>query len=162
MMGISEDILNTIKTTPKIIIPKQQGSTIQKGNKQWNFDVEFEETDFLKTDSLDLSLTVFARQNNNDPKNFSCGVSMTLDSKRMILSRYNGSNHQNDVAHYECHIHHATSGSINRGDRKPEHENTQVTDRYANVNDAFKCLCEDYKIRCQNEPQSDLFGRILV
>ncbi len=127
-MEMSEKILGSIKDTPKIINIKQTPPKIRKQSKQWSFDVEFKEANFLQEVFLELLLKVFARLNERDPENFSCGIVMILDKENIRLSRYNGPNHENKIAHYECHIHHATSESINRRDRSPEHENTQVTD----------------------------------
>ena len=160
-MEISEETLKDIKRAPKTI-KEEQKSVIQKQSKQWNFDIEFDDTDFRKQDSLSPSLKVFVRQNQKDSKNFSCGVEITLDGEKIRLSRYNGSNHRNDVANFECHIHHATPESISRGDRNPEHADTKVTDRYTDVEGAFKCLLEDYDIKPQTQAQHKLFGHALL
>lgn len=126
----------------------------QRGSKQWEFDIDFQREEI----SSGLSLKAFARQNQNDKENFSCGIRIITEDKKTTLSRYNGSNHQNDVANFECHIHHATADSIERGDRNPEHENTKVTDRYADLNGAFRCLCEDYNINKKlNNDQLEMF-----
>ncbi len=159
-MEISEETLKDIKKVLKTI-KEWQNSVTQRQSKQWNFDIEFDNTNFKKQNSLDLSFKVFARQNLKDSKNFSCGVEITLDGEKTRLSRYNGSSHQNDIANYECHIHHATPESISRGDRNPEHADTKVTDRYTDVDGAFKCLLEDYNIKLQNQTQRDLFEKVL-
>ncbi len=159
-MKISKETLKDIKMVPKTI-KKSHNHVVQKQSKQWSFDIEFDNKNFIKQDYLILSLNIFARQNQKDSENFSCGVEITLDGEKTKLSRYNGSNHRNDIAYYECHIHHATPESISRGDRSPEHADTKVTDRYTDVDGAFKCLLEDYNIKLQNQAQSDLFGKVL-
>ncbi len=158
-MEISEEILKSIREIPKTIEEEQKSS--QRGSQQWNFDVQFDGVD--KPDHLsDLSIKVFARQNESNMENFSCGIRLVeKDGKNIMLSRYNGSNHENNVASHECHIHHATPESINRGDRSPEHEDTQTTKRYENLDGAFKCLCEDYSIH-SNSPQQNLFEGFLA
>ena len=156
-MVFSEEMLTRVKTASKIAKTSPGPPTIQKGSKQWNLDIEFAEENFL-----DMSFKVFVRQNMNDLENFSCGIQMVQVGKRTMLSRYNGSNHENNVAKYECHIHNATPESINKEDRNPEHADTRVTDRYNDVESAFKCLCEDYNIKLSPSRQSDLFGDMLL
>ena len=158
-MEMSGELLQLIKDTSKDIRVGQRMSSItQRKSNQWNFDIEFDMSIPLNTRLSDFSVKIFARQNTLDQKNFSCGIQIVQDGKKTTLSRYNGSNHKNAVANYEFHIHHATTGSINRGDRNPEHEDTQVTDRYIDLDGAFKCLCDDYKIRTPKDLQSNLFG----
>lgn len=132
------------------------GPIAQRGSKQWGFDVTF-----AAESAFELSLYVFARQNENDHENFSCGIQMIQDGKKTMLSRYNGSNHENDVAIFQCHIHHSTVESINRGDRKPEHADTQITRGYNHLGGAVECLCVDYNITWVRQPPADLFGNRL-
>ena len=157
-MEISKELLSAIKSAPKSIKTGQKWVSMpQRKSKQWNFDVEFDNSEHFNANSSGLSVKIFARQNTLDSENFSCGIQITKDRKTTTLSRYNGSNHKNDIANYECHIHHATVESISRGDRNPEHENTQVTDRYADLDGAFECLRSDYNLRLPKGFESDLF-----
>ena len=144
---MSGELLQLIKDTSKDMrVGQLMTSTTQRKSQQWNFDIEFDMSIPLNRSLSDFSVKVFARQNTLDQENFSCGIQIVQDGKKTTLSRYNGSNHKNDVANYEPHIHHATIESINRGDRNPEHEDTRVTDRYTDLEGAFECLCDDYKI----------------
>ena len=157
-MEMSKELLNAIKSAPKRIKTDQKRKSMpQRKSKQWNFDVEFDDSENTNESFSSLSVKVFVRQNTLDSENFSCGIQITQDRKKITLSRYNGSNHKNDVANYECHIHHATVESISRGDRNPEHENTQVTSRYADLGGAFECLLSDYNIGLPKEFESALF-----
>lgn len=160
-MEISEDILKKIKEVSKTI--REQKSMSQKGSQQWSFDAQFDPAGM--SDHLpDFSIKIFARQNESDETNFSCGISLVgKEIGKIMLARYNGSNHENDVASYECHIHRATVESINRGDRHPEHADTQTTDRYENLDEAFKCLREDYNISMNaGSLQKNLFEDLLL
>ena len=59
------------------------------------------------------------------------------------------------------HIHSATVESINNDDRKPEHDDIQVTSRYNNLDEAFRCLCEDYNVYMSEKismSKQNLFG----
>ena len=160
-MQVSETFLHDFKGVSKSIGTNQNMNPVTlKQNKQWNFDIEVHDKYLSIVDSTSILLvTVYARQSTLDSENFSCGILVKQDSQSKTLSRYNGSSHVNAVAHYECHIHHATTESINRGDRKPEHSDTQVTTRYTNLNGAFSCLCDDYNI---DTSQSGLFGVLLL
>lgn len=159
-MEVSEDLLELIKDVSKTIGKAHKSN--QRQSQQWNYTVRLKNTDG-SDDLSDFSIKVFARQNELDAGNFSCGI-LLVNEKRggsIILSRYNGSNHENNVANHECHIHHATVESINRGDRHPEHEDTETTRRYTDLDGAFKCLREDYKISWDS-PQGDIFGNSLT
>lgn len=157
-MVISQETLPAIKNFPKILVAQQTRAITQRSSRQWGFDVHPPRAGIAEVDLME----VFARQNDLDSDNFSCGIQIMVGNRKIMLSRYNGSDHKNAVAHYECHIHHATCESINRGDRKPEHADTQVTNRYDNLQDAFKCLCEDYVMQWDDRPSPNLFGEILL
>ena len=158
-MEFSKNFLEAVRMTPKQINEKNPIAQTQRSSRQWNLDVEFVEEPPVDEEILNVSMKVLVRQSMLDKENFSCGIQLIKDNRKTILSRYNGASHTNDVAHYECHIHNATAESINRGDRKPEHVDTQVTDRYTNMQGAFKCMCEDYNIAMENP---DLLGDYLV
>ena len=159
-MIVTEELLQSIKNVPKHFKPDQSMShTTQRGSDQWSFTLELDSDTSLDETLKELSIKLFARQNILDQGNFSCGIQITQENETITLSRYNGSNHVNDVAYYECHTHHATVNSINRGDRNPEHDDTQTTDRYTDLEGAFKCLCDEYSIKL---PPSDLFERRLL
>lgn len=144
-MEITQEMLDHIKQAGKQMTPAPK--RVQRGSQQWNFDIRYDE-DLLRhfDEEEKIVMLFYARQSVSDPVNFSCGIVMRVAGKKITLSRYNGANHVHGSVRRECHIHNATVASINRGDRKPEGEDTQATDRYRDLNGAAKCLVQDYRI----------------
>ena len=158
-MEITQELLDHIKQTGKQMTPEP--NHVQRGSHQWNFDILCNDDLLRRFDEDDrFGMFFYARQNQNDSINFSCGVVMRVAGKKITLSRYNGANHVHGSVRHECHIHNATVESINRGDRKPEGEDTQATDRYHDLNGAAKCLVRDYRIKVHST--DDLLGEWLV
>ena len=94
----------------------------------------------------DIKIGVYARQNMIDERNFSCGLHISTDGKKITLIRYNGPSHLHNDIQYKCHIHNSTATSIKSGMRKPENADVKQTDRYTELNGAMKCLMDDYNI----------------
>lgn len=157
-MKISEQLLQKIKKAPKTMAVVSDKPAAQGKSNQWSFVVALAHTNAVDAELSGLKMRVFARQNRRDVKGFSCGFYVIQGSKKTTLSRYNGSDHPNDVAHYECHIHHATVKSINENHRVPEHADTKVTGRYTDLGGAVNCLCADYNISRHNFSQTDLWS----
>lgn len=90
---------------------------------------------------------LYARQNEIDPDNFSCGLKLVRSGKDdLTLLRYNGSAHQHtnvlerEFIDYECHIHIATERYANSG-YKIDHYATR-SNEYSDLSSAIKCLID--------------------
>lgn len=99
----------------------------------------------LHANEIDGYFVLYARQNEIDIDNFSCGIKLVRPGKEDItLLRYNGSAHEHtnilerEVIDFECHIHMATERYANTG-YKIDHYATR-TNEYIDLKGAIKCL----------------------
>lgn len=81
----------------------------------------------------------------------------------ILLRRYNGKSHEHrntlekGPKFYDYHIHTATERYQFAAGCKPEHF-AEVTDRYADLTGALKCLLDDCGFVVPDNPQTSLFG----
>lgn len=89
---------------------------------------------------------VFTRQNQLNPESYSAGI-MVIGfhgkGPRIMLSRYNGSDHDHGEFIKACHVHHTTADS--QHEEKPE-SGRVVRGNYKNLQDALECLIQEYNI----------------
>ena len=69
------------------------------------------------------------------------------------MARYNGSSHRHGDIHYRPHIHRATERAMAAG-KKPESA-AEETDRYLTVDEALRCLVDDFRIEGLNISSDD-------
>ena len=81
---MSGELLQLIKDTSKDMRVGQLITfTTQRKSQQWNFDIEFDMSIPLNRSLSDFSVKVFARQNTLDQENFSCGIQIVQDGKKL-------------------------------------------------------------------------------
>ena len=105
---------------------------------------------------------VVMRRSNFNPLDFSVILAYRVPGSNQVLrlKRYNGKSHEHTnpierETFYDFHIHTATERYQRSGNR--EDTFAEVTDRYANVNQAVECLFEDCGFIMPDEPQGSLF-----
>lgn len=98
-----------------------------------------------------LLFILYARQNEIDEDNFSCGLKLERPGKDPVtLIRYNGSNHEHtnsiekNCLDFQFHIHMATERYQDSG-YKIDHF-AEETNRYNTLQGAIKCLLKDCNI----------------
>lgn len=92
-----------------------------------------------------VKFQVYQRQNIRDNKDFSCGIHcIMINGDRIVLARYNGSNHIHEDIRYCPHIHRATEIAI-RENKQPETV-AEATNRFSTVKEALSCLIEDFNV----------------
>lgn len=150
------EIQHLLKVPKRIINPRARWKN-QRGSSQKNFKLETDEG---------FQFAIYLRQNNRIEEHFSCGLRYCpagSGQKEITLCRYNGSDHEHqnplegpDKIHNFCHIHQATERYIAAG-RKAEHY-AVTTDRYQDLDGAFRALCEDCAIEVpgRKNPLSDV------
>lgn len=109
---------------------------------------------------------IYVRRNQEKPLDFSCGLGFIPKGRAQVFSlrRYNGKSHQHtnlldeNQPFYDFHIHQATE-RYQKSSYKDDHYATP-TNRYAQLNDAFKCLLKDCKIESsvKDTKQVEMFG----
>ena len=106
---------------------------------------------------------VVARRSNFNPLDFSVILAYRVPGSNQVLrlKRYNGKSHEHTnpierQTFYDFHIHTATERYQLSGNR--EDSFAEVTDRYANVDQAVECLFEDCGFIVPDEPQASLFS----
>lgn len=106
---------------------------------------------------------IYLRSNMENPLDFSCGLGLIPKGRAVTfhLRRYNGKSHEHtnwlekEPTFYDFHIHEATERYQNSS-YKDDHY-AKVTDRYAQLDDAFRCLLEDLKVTGDSSGQLRMF-----
>ncbi len=101
---------------------------------------------------------LYLRQNLDDKKDFSCGLSWIQRSgKPLSLVRYNGSSHIHGGIRYRRHVHRASAEALAAGRKIDSH--ADETDRYATLEGALACPIEDCGVRglTARHDERDLF-----
>lgn len=132
--SLSDVDLEKHRTVRKTVSNPRAQWTNRRGHKQLSY----------KAQSIDASTNyrIYARQNTNDPSDFSCGLALIHQGKKpLTLVRYNGASHAHGDIHYRCHIHYAKECFLRDG-RKPE-SFAEEPDRYSTLDEALMCLVED-------------------
>lgn len=117
----------------------------------------------LDLDGADGSaFRVMARRSNFNPLDFSVILAYRVPGSNQVLrlKRYNGKSHEHTnpierQTFYDFHIHTATERYQRTGNR--EDTFAEVTDRYANWEQAVTCLFEDCGFVVPDAPQQSLF-----
>ena len=124
--------LDSLRTLPKPVSNPRAQWKEKPGHRQRNF----------MAGGGDYLFEIYMRQNTNDLRDFSCGLSVFKpDGAKLTLCRYNGSSHKHGETRFRCHIHMATSEAIRLG-WKPE-SHAEETDRYRTLDGALFCLVND-------------------
>lgn len=142
-MVLTDEEIDRLLALPKRVTNPRARKRSQRGSEQLNYEVESDTGEVFK---------VYLRQNLKIPEGFSCGLRLVLKSGDTItLTRYNGSDHEHGnpldggkPLPRACHIHRATQKYMLAG-RKAEHF-AETTDRYSNLDGAFKALIFDCNI----------------
>ena len=96
-------------------------------------------------DEKEERFLIYQRQNLNDDKDFSCGISyLPRGGPSLTLARYNGPSHEHGDIAYRPHIHSASEKAI--ADGKKAESSAEETDRFASLEGALACLIEDYNV----------------
>ena len=96
-------------------------------------------------DDENVRFQIYLRQNLDDEKDFSCGISnLPRGAQRLILARHNAPSHEHRDIVYRPHIHRASEGAIAAG-RKPEDEAAE-TDRFETADGSLACLIGDFNV----------------
>ena len=140
---MTDEFIGHLKTIKKQIENPKAKLVYKPGHQQLDYKATLIEEP--KT-----CLIIFRRQNIQIPQNFSCGI--RLD--KHILVRYNGHHpweHKNLPGHeyekippFTCHIHEASEWAFKAG-KKLEY-NATPTDRYNDLDSAWRCLVDDYNV----------------
>lgn len=148
-MILSDEEIERLLTMPKKILNPKARKRLQKGSWQITYDVVGENAKFQ----------LFWRQNQRISTNFSCGLLYFGTSDKVVLTRYNGSDHphSNPLDKHSkidrvCHIHRATQRYMEAG-RKAEHF-AVPTDRYSTIDGALHALLSDCNIYGLGNPES--------
>lgn len=103
------------------------------------------------------------RQSEFNILDFSVILSLCLPTSNLIfrLRRYNGKSHEHTnviegETFYDFHIHAATERYQDFGPREDAY--AQPTDRYADLNEALKCMFKDCGFIAARDEQASLFG----
>ena len=109
--------------------------------------------------------SIYLRLSKLNGLDFSCGLGFIPKGRKQVftLMRYNGKNHQHtnqledETTFYDFHIHIATE-KYQKSSYDDEHY-AMPTDRYADLNMAFRCLLNDCKVITDdsNDKQTRLF-----
>ena len=105
-----------------------------------------------QVESLDEqhAFSIYKRQNEIDPTDFSTGIRWHNGQTEVTLARYNGSSHEHtnvlehETLSFVCHIHVATE-RYQAADRKPESYASESA-AYSDLDGAFKQLLKDWNI----------------
>ena len=148
----SDDDLAELQTVPKMVTNPGARWVSKPGHRQRNFQV-------IAGDMDEIALAIYQRQSELDDDDFSCGIAFLPPSgTRLTLARYNGPSHIHGEIEFRPHIHYATARAIAAG-KKPESE-AEETDRFTTLDDAFRCLLEDFHVGGVVPPEPDQ-GRLL-
>lgn len=143
----TDDELAALWSMPKRVINPGARWTDKPGHRQRNFQV-------LGLQAEITRFAVYQRQNTLDESDFSCGISyLPHGGGRLTLARYNGPSHRHGDIVFRPHIHRATARAIAAG-KKPESE-AEETDRFVALDDALRCLIEDFDLEGLPAPQPD-------
>lgn len=120
----------------------------------WERKLNFKQQGKQKTISLEIEgeqnqFTIILRANIIDPESFSAIFAVIpKDSTQVFrLRRYDGGSHRHankiegTVIDHECHIHFATERYQELGNKEEDY--AEQTDRFTNLEEAFRCLIED-------------------
>jgi len=125
----------------------------KRGHTEFELDV---------TGSAGSEFRILARRSNFNHLDFSVILAYRVpDSNQLLrLKRYNGKSHEHTnpieaESFYDFHIHTATERYQRSGNR--EDTFAEVTDRYANLDQAIDCLIEDCGFVVPEEAQGSLF-----
>jgi len=142
--NLTDEQIGDLLATPKRIKNPKAREVPKAKHIEKNFEVESEDRAH--------QFMLITRQSTVVAANFSCGlVWQALPGQRVILTRYNGFDHvhanplERETFEFQCHIHRATTRYMHAG-RKAEMF-AEVTQRYATLFDALKCLTDDCCIR---------------
>lgn len=103
------DIVRHIEVKKQVVNPNIRWKVKVGGHRQKNYIVESDDGQKYR---------MYMRENLNDPKDFSCGLSLLLPSGRYLpLVRCNGSNHRHRDIIYRCHIHRPSIVALQSGRR---------------------------------------------
>ncbi len=143
----SDKELAHFQSVPKRVTNPHARWTDKHGHRQRNFQACDQQDESVR-------FSIYQRQNVHGYNDFSCGIAYVPKTEaRLILARYNGPSHCHGEISYRPHIHRATARTIAAG-KKPESE-ADETDRYNNLEDALKCLVEDFHIKGLNISHSN-------
>ena len=78
---------------------------------------------------------------------------LDLGGARLTLARHNGPSHIHGDIKFRPHIHRATAKAIAAG-KKPESEAAE-TNRFTTLNEAFRCLLDDFRVEGISPPELD-------
>lgn len=133
---LTDEEIRQLLAFPKSVTSARIKWKEKPGHKQKNYHL----------DGGGYSFDLYLRQNNNDPDDFSCGLSVIRPSgSPLTLCRYNGRSHVHHDIRYQCHIHSATGSAVRIG-RKPE-SFAAATDRYRTLDGALYCIVNDCSIK---------------
>ncbi len=110
---------------------------------------------------------IYLRRNKLNPLDFSCGLGFIPQGRNQafMLRRYNGKSHEHtnrleeQPPFYDFHIHQATE-TYQHSFYHDEHY-AMPTDRYADLNEAFRCLVADCHVAGDssgNSSQMEMFS----
>ena len=124
-------------TSKHVTNPGARWKVKSNSHKQRNFFAESEDGKRYQ---------IYQRQNLNDAKDFSCGLSLLKKGGKPIsLVRYNGSSHIHGTIRYQCHIHFATAEALGAGRKADSY--AEETTRYSTLEGALACLIKDCGIQ---------------
>ena len=134
----SDDELGELRSMAKRVTNPRARWNSKPGHRQRNFQIVAGPKD-------ETRFSIYQRQNELDDSDFSCGIAfLPLGGTRLTLARYNGPSHVHGDIKFRPHIHRATARAIAAG-KKPESE-AKETDRYNNLDEAFNCLLQDFRV----------------
>ncbi len=142
---LTEQEIQDLIGLPKSIVGKNPAKDYREENGQRRCDLELE-----SSDGTGRAFTVFVRQNIRLPGNFSVGLRYVVNRGKLAtvtLARYNGPHGEHSHApdgHYSLpHIHYITEAEIETGHRQPQENHRELTDKYANLEDALRVFFRD-------------------
>ena len=143
----SEDELTEFESMAKRVTNPGARWNSKPGHRQRNFQLVAGPED-------ETQFSIYQRQSELDDSAFSCGIAFRPPGGvRLTLARYNGPNHTHGDIKFRPHIHRATARAIAAG-KKPESEAAE-TDRFTTLDEAFRCLLDDFRVEGISPPKLD-------
>ncbi len=137
--------IQTLIRLPKTIVDRSPVRDYREENGQRRCDLNLQ-----ASDGTGLTFPVFIRQNIRLSGNFSIGLRYVVNQGKLTtvtLARYNGPHGETSRAadgHYALpHIHYITEAEIVAGHSQPQENHRELTDRYANLDEALRVFFQD-------------------
>ena len=144
----SEDELTELESMAKHVTNPGARWNSKPGRRQRNLRI-------VAGPEGETRFSIYQRQNELDDSDFSCGIEFLPPGggARLTLARYNGPSHPHGDIKFRPHIHRATARAIAAG-KKPESEAAE-TDRFTTLDEAFRCLLDDFRVEGISPPKLD-------